>query len=389
MDFQIKQFLEQVQKAERFEHIDCQCLELWLYCNQKDKKLKVQENSESLRGTIALIEWLEKKSLALSHDPETGMTTGILRAVGKTDEEALIKHLRKPERAINVDGMVKYSEKLERQLDVDTALEYLKSSAPCTSVDAVLKTLKGFGRQLDVYNIDEYFKVCGFRVASDAPSKDSDKSGLEIDVDAVIRCQKSLGLHYDLDIISKQLDAFRPKIDIKAILKHLIASEEQVLHPMLLPTIMYQSLKVSSENHSNVLHRDIVNIERVLRHVKVRREVAPSDGPVEDQEIRDEELDYQSLSRQLNTCKKDQASRDGRHQFREQFQTHLEKALKGVKKSSARSPTNALARERSTRILKIGNELEQWVSFNSRIFEFEEGRDVNYRARIKAQLNLV
>ena len=317
------------------------------------------------------------------------MTTGFFRADGKTDEEALIKHLRKPERAVDVDEMVKNLEELERPLDVDTALEYLKSSKPCTDVDAVVKTLKGFGRQLNVYNTIEYFKCCGFQVALDTTSKDWDRPGSEIDVDATIRCQKSLGLHYDLDIISKQLDAFRPKIDVEDILKHLIAAGEQLLHPMLLPAIMYKSLKVSSERHLNVLHRDIVDLERVLRHVKVRGQAATSDMPVEDEEMRDEQLDYQSLSRRLNNCKKDQASRDGRHQFRKQFQTHLEKAAKSVKNSAARNSANTVIRERSARILKAGHELEKWISFNTRLFEFEEGRDVNYRARIEAQIHLV
>ncbi len=333
-------------------------------------------------------------SLAISHNPETRITTGFLRADGKTNEEDLIKHLSMPKRAFDVDGMKKYSKRLMRKLDVDTVLNYLKleSSKPCTTAAAVVKNLKDSKKQFDMLTVDEYLKYWGFQGALNKPSSDSNDSGSETDVDAIARFQKSHELQYDLDVISKDLDRFRKRIDVEAIRQQLIDSKERVLHPMLLPTIMYQSLKVSSESHLNVLHGHIQDFEVLLRHVKTRYDpAAPDEGPVEDQEKRDEALNYQDLSRKLNSCKKDQASRDGRHHFRRQFQTHLQQAVKGVKESAGSSESaTTVVREKSAKILqKTGDELEQWISFNTRIFEFEEGRDVNYRARIEAQLSLV
>ena len=298
-------------------------------------------------------------------------------------------YLRKPERALDVKGMIQKANDLGRTLDVDIALEYLRSSEPRTSVDAVVKTMESTGRQCTRRGFIEYLKSCGFKVAVQASSNDVDASDSPNDVAAVIRCQKNSGLHHDLNVISTELDRFRRKIDIEAILKQLVASKEDCLHAMLLPTIMYNCLKVSSERHLSDLYTDIGDLESTLRHVKVRREAASGRGLVEGQEIPDDALDYQYLSRWLNSSKKDQASRDGRHRFRRQFQTCLEKAVAHVKDFTARIPNDALALERRAQIIKAGHQLERGISFNTRIFEFEEGRDVNHRVRIEAQIFLV
>ena len=175
-------------------------------------------------------------------------------------------------------------------------------------------------------------------------------------------------------------------IDVDAIIEQLKASGSLVLHPMLLPAIMFRTLAESNVAHLNELHTRIVDIEKELRHVKARK---MGNGLIEDQEMRDEELDYRSLSRRLNTCKKDQASRDGRHVFWRQFQERLLEAAENTGSQAADGGASQVVKGRKAHVLNADLELKQWVSFNTRIFEFLEGRDVNYGARIEAQLSLV
>lgn len=90
---------------------------------------------------------------------------------------------------------------------------------------------------------------------------------------------------------------------------------------------------------------------------------------------------FQQMSLRLNTCKKQQASRDGRHQFWRQFSKVLYAAFDAVDRIA--SP-----QLRST-LIHAQQELNHWVSLDVAFFESLEGRDVNYRERIKTQLGVV
>ena len=310
---------------------------------------------------------------------------------GRTDDEGLMESLRTSGLAIHVDDLLTYLHDSDKQLDVDSVIHYMESTSPNTNVDAVIKQLRSSGRRLDVPIIVESFKARGFKIALEEWSQSSSVARRELDTDDIIRCLKSYGLHYDMKSISERLYKFRPKIDVNAIVTRLQDAEALTLHPLLLPVIMFQNLKESSRRHLNKLHTDIVAIEGTLKHVPVRSlpGIDSVKVPVEDQEMHDEELDYQSLSRRLNRCKKDQASRDGRQAFRDQFQARLTGALQDIRDITAADTTDTSAKERRDRTLKASFEIERWISFNSRVFEFMRGRNVNYRARIQAQLDLV
>ncbi len=92
----------------------------------------------------------------------------------------------------------------------------------------------------------------------------------------------------------------------------------------------------------------------------------------------DEDLKHRDWSRRLNTLKKQQASRDGRHQFWRHFHREILNLLKKV------------ARETKLKNLQLEHlELEQRIRTISGKFASLEGRDANSKHRIDAQLDFV
>ena len=87
------------------------------------------------------------------------------------------------------------------------------------------------------------------------------------------------------------------------------------------------------------------------------------------------------MSLRLNTCKKQQASRDGRHQFWRQFRKALYDGFEAADRVASPELTSAFG--------KAHWELNHWTSLDVSLFESLEGRDVNYRQRIQTQLGVV
>ena len=92
----------------------------------------------------------------------------------------------------------------------------------------------------------------------------------------------------------------------------------------------------------------------------------------------DEDVKYRDWLRRLNALKKQQASRDGRHQFWRHFHHEVLNLLRKV------------ARQTKLKDLKLEHQdLENRVRTISGKFASLEGRDANSKARIDAQLDLV
>ena len=191
----------------------------------------------------------------------------------------------------------------------------------------------------------------------------------------------SLMLSYDptTSVTTGLLSADETKVDIDYILRMFKSSNAGIIHPFLLPSIIYRKVMESSITHFDQLHEEISAIEAKTEITKTRK---PREGLVEDQHVRDEEDDTSDLSKRLNTVKKDQASRDGRHQFWKQCQQNMSEAMDNVLTTTSDPGRQA--------IIKTADEdFRIWISMHTRIFEFLETRDINHGARIKAQLDYV
>ena len=92
----------------------------------------------------------------------------------------------------------------------------------------------------------------------------------------------------------------------------------------------------------------------------------------------DEDLKHRDWSRRLNTLKKEQASRDGRHQFWRHFHREILSLLRKVSRESKKRSLKFEHLELENRIRTIGGK-----------FESLEGRDANSKRRIDAQLEFV
>ena len=212
----------------------------------------------------------------------------------------------------------------------------------------------------------------------------------------------SLALSYDAErgITTGFLvmDGADKKIDTEGIMNHLTGSKLLSVHPVLLPAIMFWTLKESNLTHLERVHQEVVKIEKSTGPGKGKTD----QGIHEDQQLRDENILHESLSHSLNIVKKDHASRQGRHHFWRQFHERLLEYLDGVNSSASHFASRSLDKSmkstgqdhdsagiRLKHIQEANQELRQWISFNNRIFEFTEGRDINYGARIDAQLALV
>ncbi len=202
-----------------------------------------------------------------------------------------------------------------------------------------------------------------------------------------------------------------------AILEHLRESASLIHHPMLLPVILFRTLIDSSSQHRSKLHKDIYAIEKELGYVSFKNQrsscgntllSAVSDGvndlsaplcqpntipqdsklDIELQNWRNDEGKlretpeyFQHMSRRLNTCKKQQASRDGRHQFWKQFRNVLEDSFKAL--------NELVSDEKRRQLARAQLELKHWTELEGALFESLDGRDVNYNARIETQLSVV
>jgi hypothetical protein len=173
------------------------------------------------------------------------------------------------------------------------------------------------------------------------------------------------------------------KLKPEMIIKHLKESESPAIHPMLLPAIMFQKLVESSDIHREKLRKDIQGIEVKLGSVKGRNDTKPDTTTAEiDPEKGLQDPAYlRDLSRELNTCKKHQASRDGRHGFWRQFREVMLAAIENLEAG--------LSNDENKNMLKASLELKHWISGNGKFFESFEGGDTNSRARIETQLNVV
>lgn len=160
----------------------------------------------------------------------------------------------------------------------------------------------------------------------------------------------------------------------REIIRYLIESKQHSIHPMLLPSIMFRKLLDSSVKHRDKLRIKIQSLEDQIGVTPGRKK--------KEQEKADARLDKKGLSRDLNSCKKDQASRDGRHQFWRQFKNVLMESMDEIQKSTTEP-------HRDLYIQKTHHELKHLTSFNVKIFSSLDGRDINYSERIEAQLKLV
>jgi hypothetical protein len=166
-----------------------------------------------------------------------------------------------------------------------------------------------------------------------------------------------------------------------SIIMQLIASNSLSIHPMLLPSILFQKLLESSHSHRDNLLKDIQTLENRLGYVEGHDGTKDcSVTQITDKEKLYDASYYRDLSIRLNTCKKKQASRDGRAGFWKQFREVLLAAMDELDTSYGQD---------KDMLGKCHQELKHWVSGNGKIFESLDGRDVNYRARIETQLNVV
>lgn len=155
-------------------------------------------------------------------------------------------------------------------------------------------------------------------------------------------------------------------IDVNAIIEELKHETSPSIHPALLPVIMFERLLQSSFNHYSRLHESMCILEKELGGAECTGCTL------------DEDLKYRDWLRRLNTLKKEQASRDGRHQFWRHFHHEILCLFKKV------------AQKTKSKNLKLEQlELENRVRTISAKFESLEGRDANSKARIDAQLDLV
>ena len=179
----------------------------------------------------------------------------------------------------------------------------------------------------------------------------------------------SLALCYDPQtrIITGIIFAEQNKgIDVDAIIEELKHETSPSTHPALLPVIMFERLLQSSFNHYSRLHEKMCFLEEELAGTECKGCTL------------DEDLKYRGWLRRLNTLKKEQASRDGRHQFWRHFHHEILSLFKKV------------AKKTKSKNLKLEQlELENRVRTISGKFASLEGRDANSKARIDAQLDLV
>jgi len=155
-------------------------------------------------------------------------------------------------------------------------------------------------------------------------------------------------------------------INVDAIIEELKHETSPSTHPALLPIIMFERLLQSSFNHYSRLHKTMCILEDELA-------LAECKGCTTDEDVK-----YRDWLRRLNTLKKQQASRDGRHQFWRHFHHEILNLLRRV------------ARQTKLKDLKLEHQdLENRVRTISGKFASLEGRDANSKARIDAQLDLV
>jgi hypothetical protein len=178
----------------------------------------------------------------------------------------------------------------------------------------------------------------------------------------------SLALCYDpwTRIITGNFCAEQEKgINVDAIIDELKHETSPYTHPALLPVIMFERLLQSSFSHYARLHKSMCDLEDELK-------LAECKGCTTD-----EDLKHRDWSRRLNTLKKEQASRDGRHQFWRHFHREILNLLRKVSRESKKS-------------LKYEHlELENRIRTIGGKFESLEGRDANSKRRIDAQLEFV
>lgn len=130
---------------------------------------------------------------------------------------------------------------------------------------------------------------------------------------------------------------------------------------------MFERLLQSSVAHYARLHKRMCILENELELAECNGNTTNDEG----QKARD-------WSRRLNTLKKQQASRDGRHQFWRQFHNELLQFI------------NKIAQEAKSQKLDFEHlELEERIRSVSMKFTSSESRDINSNRRIDAQLKLV
>lgn len=176
----------------------------------------------------------------------------------------------------------------------------------------------------------------------------------------------SLGLCYDpaTGITTGILCAEEArKINVNAITEELKHELSPSTHPALLPVIMFERLLHSSFNHYSRLHEAMCVLEQELGRDECKG-----------CSLEEEDIKYGDWRRRLHVLQKQQASRDGRHQFWRHFHDEIQNLFVAVAET--------------TRLEKLKYEqldLRNRVRTIFGKFESLEGRDVNSKAWIDAQ----
>jgi hypothetical protein len=129
---------------------------------------------------------------------------------------------------------------------------------------------------------------------------------------------------------------------------------------------MFERLLQSSVSHYARLHKRMCILENELEQADVN-------GCTNDEDVK-----HRDWSRRLNTLKKQQASRDGRHQFWRKFYTELPYLMNKIALQTKLERLDLEHLELDGRIRTVGEK-----------FASSEGRDINSNRRIDAQLKLV
>ncbi|KAI9799835.1 MAG: hypothetical protein M1825_004396 [Sarcosagium campestre] len=181
------------------------------------------------------------------------------------------------------------------------------------------------------------------------------------------------------------------------ILGLLLDYKHMAMNPMLLPVVIFHELINSSTKHYIKLNLAISNVEGLLgsgtREFQFRNHQIKDDQESSEPETLSEADYHKCMSKAVNDCSKQQASRDGRRLFRAQLSKTIRSAMslldsKEIKTHWTKEGKDRLNKPRAE-TFRGRAELLEWIGFNEKIFQSHEGRDVNFSARIKTQQNLL
>lgn len=171
------------------------------------------------------------------------------------------------------------------------------------------------------------------------------------------------------------------RIHASRLLEDLAACQQYAFHPMLVPCVMLSAGLRMAVERRHLIKELLAKLEATVQALSLQSSQQTSGDTEKPPDLVLRSRHIESALELLSSCRRAQASRDGRYDFWNNFHRAVEAGLVYADVELSHVPRDSLTRAQ--------NELRRWTALASRKFESMKARDSDHIARVDIASQMV